>query len=73
MSTNNAPEIDTQTCDLLSIVMNTNHELKLQLEQMTEKNGGAWTCKNCGKTATLKRDILRHAETHICSKINFVY
>ena len=32
---------------------------------MTEKNNGQWTCKECGKAATLKRDIIRHAETHI--------
>jgi len=42
-----------------------NDELCLQINEMIEKNGGAWRCKICGKTSRDKTDINRHAERHI--------
>eukprot|EP00092_Neocalanus_flemingeri_P058050 GFUD01069113.1.p1 GENE.GFUD01069113.1~~GFUD01069113.1.p1 ORF type:complete len:293 (+),score=58.11 GFUD01069113.1:110-988(+) len=48
-----------------SLVMNTNNELDLQIEQMIEKNEGVWYCKVCSKTAKQKGDIRKHTETHI--------
>jgi len=42
-----------------------NNELDLQLNEMTKKIEGAWICKVCGKTATQKGGIRRHAERHI--------
>merc|ERR1719186_254137 len=48
-----------------NLVLNTNLELDLQIEQMIEKNGGLWQCKVCGKTAKDKSHIREHAETHI--------
>ena len=42
-----------------------NDELNLQLNKMTEKIEGVWMCKVCGKTATKKEHIKRHAEAHI--------
>merc|ERR1712096_54239 len=47
------------------LVLNTNLDLDLQIEQMIEKNGGLWQCKVCGKTTKQKGDIKNHAETHI--------
>ena len=47
------------------VVLNTNIELDLQIEEMIEKNEGMWKCKVCGKTAKDKGDTKRHAETHI--------
>ena len=46
-----------------NLIMKTNHELDLQLEQMIDKNEGLWKCKVCGKTATTC--LKRHAETHV--------
>ena len=48
-----------------TLALNTNKELDLQIEQMTEKNEGLRKCKVCGKTAARKGGIRRHAETHI--------
>ena len=42
-----------------------NNELNLHINEMIEKNEGVWRCKVCGKTASLKRGIRRHAEAHI--------
>ena len=36
-----------------------------QTNQMVEKIDQVWTCKLCGKRATNKTNIRRHAETHI--------
>ena len=48
------------------LVLSTNLEFNLQIEQMMEKNEGLWQCKVCGKTYNkYKRDIARHVETHI--------
>ena len=47
------------------VVLNTNIELDLQIEEMIEKNEGMWKCKVCGKTTRVKRDLCRHTETHI--------
>ena len=53
-------------------------ELDNRLEQMTEKKEGVWACKVCRKMMVDRRDLKRHAETHIegmshvchiCSKI----
>ena len=41
------------------------YEISLQLNEMTEKIEGVWICKVCGKTATQKGGIRRHAEAHI--------
>ena len=47
------------------LVLSTNLEFNLQIEQMMEKNEGLWQCKVCGKTASHKTTIKQHAETHI--------
>ena len=47
------------------VVLNTNIELDLQIEEMIEKNEGMWKCKVCGKTSKSKHVIRCHAETHI--------
>ena len=46
-------------------ILNTNHELHLQKDQMMEKTEGGWKCKVCGKTSDHRRVILSHTETHI--------
>ena len=43
----------------------TNNELSVQINEMTEKNEGAWRCKICGKTASRSDIIRNHAERHI--------
>ena len=48
-----------------NITLNRSEELHLQIKQMVEKSDGRWKCKMCGKTATKKDHIQRHAETHI--------
>ena len=48
-----------------NLVLNTNLELDLQIEQMMEKNGHLWQCKVCGKTSRDKTSIKMHTETHI--------
>jgi len=40
-------------------------ELDIQIRQIVEERDGVWACKVCGKTATRKGSIKRHAETHI--------
>ena len=47
------------------LVLNTNLELDLQIEQMIEKNLGIWQCKVCAKTSKQRCDMKNHAETHI--------
>jgi len=58
----------------------TNNEIRLQTNEMIEKNEGVWRCKICGRTPArnTKSEIRRHAERHIegmshacpiCSKI----
>jgi len=47
------------------LVLNTNIELDLQIEQMIEKNLGLWQCKVCGKTKKKKSHLKEHTETHI--------
>ena len=47
------------------VVLNTNIELNLQIEEMIEKNEGIWKCKVCGKTSKYKNNVRRHVETHI--------
>ena len=48
-----------------NLELRTTNELDQQINEMIEKNGGVWTCKICGKTATKKQHIQNHAETHI--------
>ena len=48
-----------------NLLLNTNLELDLQIEQMIEKSEGLWQCKVCGKIAKLKGNIKHHAESHI--------
>jgi len=48
-----------------NLLLNTNLELDLQIEQMIEKNEELWQCKVCGNTAKLKRNLQNHVETHI--------
>merc|ERR1712179_898140 len=46
--------------------MYTDKELDQQIAEMIEKTAeGKWKCRVCGKKATQKIQIKRHAETHI--------
>ena len=51
-------------------------DLDLQILEMIEKSDDVWKCKVCGKTSINKKDMRRHAETHIegisypCHKCN---
>ena len=41
-------------------------ELDLKIDALIEKReGGVWKCKVCGKTNKKKKDLKRHAETHL--------
>jgi hypothetical protein len=44
-----------------NLLLNTNHKLDHQIEQMIERNDGLWKCKVCGKTALKKNNIKSHA------------
>merc|ERR1719186_818 len=48
-----------------NLVLNSNLEIDLQIEQMIEKNEGLWHCKVCGKTNNYESNMKQHAETHI--------
>ena len=70
------------TCDTLEPIVNHRYDistskqteegisdLNQQITQMIEKSGdGVWICKICGKRASNRRDIRRHAEVHIEGK-----
>ena len=58
-------DIETVCQEEDNLVLNSNLELDLQIEQMIEKNEGLWQCKVCDKIMQHKRDIVRHAEAHI--------
>ena len=47
------------------LVLDSNLELDLQIQQMVEKKEGLWQCKVCGKTLKRKDCLAIHAETHI--------
>ena len=40
-------------------------ELDVEIEDKIEKHGSIWKCKTCGRTATQKTAMRKHAETHI--------
>ena len=48
-----------------SVVIGSNRELNLKVEQIVERDGVVWKCKVCGKTAKFKGHIKGHAERHI--------
>ena len=47
------------------VPLTTVEEHENQREEMFEKVGRVWSCKVCGKAKSNKRDMRRHAETHI--------
>ena len=40
-------------------------ELDLRIDALIENTEGVWKCKVCGKTNKKKKDLKRHAETHL--------
>jgi len=40
-------------------------ELDAKIDDLTEKVGGKWKCRQCGKEDNLRFHLRRHAETHI--------
>ena len=51
--------------DVVDQEQSTKSEQSLQLNEMIEKIAGVWICKVCGKTASQRQSIQRHAETHL--------
>jgi hypothetical protein len=59
-------EVDiVQTKDEGNYVIDSNHELDLQIERMIEREERMWKCKVCSKTSNQKGVIKRHTEKHI--------
>ena len=48
-----------------SLQLRTNNTLDQQIDEMIEKNEGAWKCKICGKISGRKDEIRSHTEIHI--------
>ena len=65
---NNYEEIKPQNYNVMgesNIVLDTNSELDIQIEEMIEKHEYLWKCKVCDKTSKQKCNIKHHVETHI--------
>ena len=67
-------EPDNELADMKSLLakmdeenhqLGTDNEIGHQINEIIEKNDDVWRCKICGKTATTKYNIRRHAELHI--------
>ena len=56
---------DVALVDENDLALDKNQEINHKIEQIVERNEGLWKCKVCGKAASRRQQIQRHAETHI--------
>merc|ERR1712179_432088 len=58
-------KIDDTDAKIDEEILRTNVDLRLQINEIIEKEEGVWRCKKCGKTATTKQNMEQHAERHV--------